>query len=148
MVSEGRLAEVMSIPLMIYCLVVAGVYLLLTSAILQWIEKKLKLAEPLPPELREETGFGWFMTNYIMEFLFYVTIPTMAYGFLYVVLPLEGIRAGIAATLVAFTLGAVPFTMGITLRVKLPVPLVMFSLLSLLIKLGGALALIGYLYAL
>ncbi len=138
----------MSIPLMIYCLVVAGVYLLLISSLLAWTEKRLKLSQSIPPELREETGFGWFMTNFFMEFLFYVAIPTMAYGFLYVVLPLEGIRAGVATALVAFTLGAVPFMMGITLRVRLPVSYVMFSLMSLLVKLGGSLAVIGYLYAL
>ena len=137
-----------STALMIYCIVVAGVYLLLISSLLIWLEKRLKLTRTIPNELKEEIGFAWFMTNYVMEFLFFVAIPTMAYGFLYVALPLEGIRAGVAAALGAFVLGAVPFTLGITLRIKLPVAYVMFSLMSLLFKLGGSLAIIGYLYSL
>ena len=138
----------MSVPLLIYCIVSASVYLLLVSALLLVIENRLKLAMSIPEELREKTGFGWFMTNFIMEALFYVAIPSMAYSFFYIIFPLEGFRAGIAVALIAFTMGAVPFTMALSLRIKLSSAYVTFLLMGTLVKLGGSLAIIGYLYSL
>jgi hypothetical protein len=85
--------------------------------------------------------------NFVMEFLFYVVIPTIIFSFFYVVIPLSGIRAGLAAAVLAFLLGATPVLMGLSVKIKLPMPLVLFGLLSHLIKLGGAMALIGYLYS-
>ena len=82
-----------------------------------------------------------------MEGLFIVVIPAIGYNFFYLVVPLSGIRAGMAAALFAFILGSSPALMGLSLRIKLPMPFLLFTLLSLLIKLGGALAIIGYLYS-
>jgi hypothetical protein len=96
----------------------------------------------------EKITVGWWILLLLMEFLFYVTIPTVSYSFFYLVVPFSGIRAGLAATLFAFVLGAVPIAMGLSVRVKLPMPYLMFMLLGYLLKLGGALAIIGYLYTL
>ena len=83
-----------------------------------------------------------------MEFLFFVTIPTVSYSFFYLIVPFSGIKAGMAATLFAFTLGAVPLVMSLSVRLKLPMQYLLFLLLSYLVKLGGSLAIIAYLYTL
>jgi hypothetical protein len=148
MVQKAGVAVMISHELVFYCLVSAAAYLLVVSAALNWSEKKAGLMRGVPKELVEETGLAWFVINYIMELLFYVVIPTIAYGFFYMVIPLSGIRAGMAATLVSFALGAVPILMSLSVRIKLPMSYLLFVLLSFLIKLGGSLILIGYIYAL
>ncbi len=134
--------------LVLYCLVLAGVYLFVLSQLLNLVEKKLRLTEGIPGELLESGGFGWSLLNYVMELLFYVVIPTLAYSFFYLVIPFSGVKAGMAAALFAFTLGAAPAMMTFSVRIKLPMPYMLFTLLAILLKLGGSLVLIGYLYAL
>jgi len=136
-----------SYKLMFYCFAVSGIYLLVMSIVLSLIEVSLKLNRGLPKELVEESNLAWFIMNFVMEFLFYVVIPTIIFSFFYVVIPLSGIKAGLAAAVLAFLLGATPVLMGLSVKIKLPMPLVLFGLLSHLIKLGGAMALIGYLYS-
>ncbi len=137
-----------SIGLMLYCMVCAGAYLLMLSLLLDYVERRLKLTAALPQELLESTGVTWTFANFLMELLFYVAIPTIIYSFFYYLLPLYGVRAGLALGLVAFALGAAPALMGLTMRVKLPMPYMLFLLLSILLKLIGCLAIIGYLYTL
>jgi len=137
-----------SMELLIYCFVSGAVYLLAVNGLFIYLENKIGVVDSIPESLREETGPGWFVTNYIMELLFFVAIPSMGYSFLYVILPLSGIRAGMAVGLVALTLGAVPLLMGLTVRLKLPMQYVLFSLLGYFVKLAGCLVIIGYLYAL
>ena len=136
-----------SYKLMFYCFAVSGIYLLVVSIVLSLVEVSLKLNRGLPKELVEESNLAWFIMNFVMEFLFYVVIPTIIFSFFYVVIPLSGIKAGLAAAVLAFLLGATPVLMGLSVKIKLPMPLVLFGLLSHLIKLGGAMALIGYLYS-
>ena len=133
-----------SYNLMFYCFAVSGIYLLVMSIVLSLVEVSLKLNRGLPKELVEESNLAWFIMNFVMEFLFYVVIPTIIFSFFYVVVPLSGIKAGLAAAVLAFLLGATPVLMGLSVKIKLPMPLVLFGLLSHLIKLGGAMALIGY----
>ena len=134
--------------LLIYALISAGGYLLVISLLLEFISKKLSLDKNLPDELKEETSTGWFVLNFIMELLFYVAVPTIGYSFLYLILPFEGIKAGMAAALFALIIGAVPITMGLSVRVKLPLPFLTYFLLGYFIKLAGSLVIIGYLYTL
>ena len=138
----------LSYKLLLACLVASGLYLLIISYILHVIEKKMKLAGNLDQELVEEMTVGWFFTNFIMEFLFYVVIPAIAFSFFYLIIPLPAHKTGLAVTLVAFILGAAPVLMGLSVRIKLPMPYILFILMSLLIKLGGSMFLIGYLYSL
>jgi len=133
---------------MIYCLVIGGAYLLLMSLILEFVSRKLRLLGNFPPQLVESTGIGWFVTFFIMEVLFFVVIPTVSYSFFYLIVPFSGVKAGLAATLFAFTLGAVPIVMGLSVRLRLPMQYLLFSLLGYLFKLGGAMAIIGYTYTL
>jgi len=133
--------------LMIYCLIAGGIYLIIIGGILELIERKLKLSAQIPHELKEEYGISWFIINWILEFLFFVVIPTLIFSFFYIILPLTGLRTGMTIALVAFTLGAVPFVMGMSMRIKLPIPFLLYSLLGFIIKIGGTISIIGYLYS-
>ena len=137
-----------STTLLVYCLLAGAGYLFLVSLLLEGLGRKLKLEAGIPGELAEPFGWPWFLMNFTMEGLFYVAIPTLAFAFFYFILPLTGIRAGMAAALFAFTLGAAPILMGLSVRVKLPMPFLLFLLLSYLVKIGGTLSIIAYLYSL
>lgn len=133
---------------MLYCFVTAGVYLLVLSIVLEFVCRKLRLRAGIPAELIEESAAVWQVLFFIMEFLFFVVIPTLSYSFFYLIMPFSGIKAGLAGTLFAFTLGAVPIVMGLSMRIKLPMPYLLYTLLGYLLKLGGSMAVIGYLYTL
>jgi hypothetical protein len=134
--------------LLLYCLLAAGGYLLVISLVLNFIERRLKLTQGIPSELIESSGFSWSAVRFVMEALFFVVIPSIAYSFFYLVIPVSGIRAGMAAALFAFALGAAPTLMGMSVRVSLPMPYLLFVLLSHLLKLTGSLVIISYLYSL
>ncbi|HVP07827.1 MAG TPA: hypothetical protein VMS71_08300 [Candidatus Acidoferrum sp.] len=137
-----------SMQLFVYCLVIAAAYLLVISFVLDRIEKKLGLTAGLPPELLETTGITWTIMNFFMEAVFFVVLPTIVYSFFYSILPFAGVRAGLAGALFALVIGAAPIVMRLSVRVKLPMPFLLFLLVSFLIKLAGTLAIIGYLYSL
>lgn len=137
-----------SIELMLYCVVVGGVYLLVLSFMLEMIGRKINISRGIPPELLEPANWVWFVLIYVMELLFFVVIPTLAYSFFYLIVPLSGVRAGMAGALLAFTLGAIPALIGLSVRIKFSMPYLLYFLLGLLLKLGGAMAVIGYLYSL
>ncbi len=138
----------MSTALLLYCLVLGGVYLAIVTAILEWLGKKLAVDRDMPTGLLETTGPSWYALNYMMDFLFFVVAPTFAHALFYVVLPLSGARTGAAAALFAFTLGMAPAIIGLAVRVKMPMPYLLYFLVGMLMKLAGALAIIGYLYSL
>lgn len=129
-----------------YCLFFGGIYLLLVNILWEFLSRKLNLHRGIPDEMIEKMGVGWLVTNYIMEFLFYVAIPAIGYSFFYLILPFEGIRAGLAAGLFALIMGAVPIVMVISVRLKLPLTYLTFTLFGYYVKLTGSLAIIGYLY--
>jgi len=134
--------------LLIWCLGCGSAYLLGLSLLLDLAEKRLRLTEGIPAELVEGAGCPFFGMNFVMEALFYVAIPSTAYAFFYQLLPISGVRAGLAGALFAFVLGAAPLAMRLSVRLKLPMPYILFLLVSHLLKLGGSLAIIGYLYSL
>lgn len=137
-----------SFELLLYCAVAGGLYLLLVTLLLDWLERRLRVTAGIPAEMLEEEGCIWTTMNFFMEVLFYVIIPSIAYSFFYLILPLAGVKAGLASALFAFILGAAPLGMRLSVRVKLPMPYVLFALLQHLIKLGGTLAIIAHLYTL
>ncbi|HWR83899.1 MAG TPA: hypothetical protein VN285_11415 [Candidatus Deferrimicrobium sp.] len=138
-----------SSELMAYCIVAGGLYLLVVSLLLEVVGRALNISRCVPKELLETAhGVSTFAMCYLVEFVFFVVIPTLGYGLLYAIIPLWGVRAGIAVALPAFLLGAVPALIGLSLRLKLPMPYLLFFLLGLLVKLGGALSVIAYVYAL
>lgn len=137
-----------SFELLAWCVVVGGVYLAFITFVLELVGKALKVDRGIPPALAETTGVSWHIMNFIMEFLFFVIIPALGYSMFYIVLPLSGIRPGLAAALLAFTLGALPALLGLSVRIKLPMAYLLWYLFGLLIKIAGTLGLIGYLYTL
>lgn len=137
-----------STQLLIYCLLAGAAYLLVISLLMETLGRKLKLEAGVPETLVEPFAWPWFVMNFMMEGLFFVAIPTLAFAFFYFILPLTGVRAGMAATLFCFTLGAAPILMGLSVRIKLPMPFLLFLLLSYLVKIGGTLSIIAYLYSL
>ena len=81
-----------------------------------------------------------------MEFLFFVAIPSMSYSFFYLVFPLSGLRAALAIAVLAFTFGAVPLVMAISVRLKLPMVYLLYNLLGYLLKISGTVIIIAYIY--
>ena len=139
---------IISAKLLLWCLLLAGLWLLLASLLVEFLGKRLGLNRGIPKEIIEETGSAWFLLQFIVEYLFFVAIPTLGYSFFYVILPFYTVKAGMAAALFAFTLGAAPMVIGLSVRVKLPMPYLLYLLLGYLVKLSGSLILISYLYAL
>ncbi len=137
-----------SFELLLWCVVLGAGYLLGISLLLDWLERKLKVTDGIPREMIESEGWIWTFMNFFMESLFYVVIPAIAFSFFYVILPVAGAKGGIGAALFAFVLGGAPLGMRLSVRVKLPMPYLLFTLLGHLVKLAGTLAIIGYLYSL
>jgi hypothetical protein len=142
------MAAMIPLELLFTCLVAAGLYLLIVSLLLDLVERRLRLTAALPEHLVEKGGATVTLANFVLELLFYVVIPTIIYSFFYYVFPFYGVRAGLAAALFAFMLGAAPAVMGLSLRVKLPVPYLLYQLFAGLLKLLGSLAIIAYIHTL
>ena len=137
-----------STELIAYCLALGGVTLLIVTFFYEWLGKLLKLTRDMPKELIEQTSMSWYLLNYVMEFLFMVAVPTFAYSIFVIALPLEGVRPALAAAVLAFTLGAAPTLLAISVRIKLSPTYLLYILVGVLIKLAAIMAIIGYLYSL
>jgi len=137
-----------SYELILYCILSAGVFLLVVSILTDWLTKKFNLLASVPETMKEKTDMAGFGVNFLMELLFMAVIPTLGYSFFYLIIPMAGVRGGLAVALIAFSLGVVPILMILSLRIRLPMLYLLFLMLTQIIKLGGALAIIGYLYSL
>lgn len=137
-----------SFALLLYCFAAAGLYLLVVSLIYEWLGRRVKIERFIPEEMRESMNLSWYVMNYFMDFLFFVAIPTFAFSFFQMVFPLSGVRIGVMVALLSFTLGMVPAFMGLSVRVKLPLPFLLYMLSGLFVKLSGTVIIIGYLYSL
>ncbi len=137
-----------SFELLLYCAGIGGIYLLGITLLFDFLERRLRLTSGIPKEMLEEEGCVWSVMNFFMELLFYVIIPSVAYSFFYLILPLSGAKAGLASALFAFILGAAPVGMRMSVRIKMPMSYMLFVLLSHIVKLGGSLAIIAHLYTL
>lgn len=137
-----------SVGLLLACVIAAGAYLLAVSILLLLAERRFGFTRGVPVDLLETTGWVWTGMTFLMELMFFVVIPSLAYSFFYVVLPFSGVRAGMAAALFAFLLGATPALMGLSVRVKLPMPFLLFLLFSTLVKVAGCMSIIAWLYSL
>jgi len=142
------MVEMISTALLAYCLIAGGVALAVVTFLHEIVGRYLKVRRDMPAELLEPTSAGWYLLNFIMEYLFIVAVPTFAYGIIVVVLPLSGIRPGLAVAVLAFSLGAVPTLLSITARIKLSMVYLMYILFGVLVKVAAVLAVIGYLYSL
>jgi len=137
--------------LLFAALISCAFYLSIIQIALNALERKLiqkglwsgeiKDLEESPPRVMS-------MTQLIVDIAFYAATPLMVYGVLYLMIPFEGVRAGIGIALGCVAISAAPLLMTISLRTKFPVPALFFLALSQLVKLGGSLTLIGFLYTL
>ena len=137
-----------SAKLMFYCMAAGGLYLFILGYILELVGNKIKIYQGIPKEIRESTGFGWFLMMFVTEFLFFVMIPTVGYSLLYLILPFEGIRPAMAASLFAFVMGAAPLVMALSMKMKLPILFLVYHLFGYFLKLTGAFIIVGYIYQL
>ncbi|UCD16165.1 MAG: hypothetical protein JSV44_06745 [Candidatus Zixiibacteriota bacterium] len=139
---------IISFKLLTYCLIIGGIYLLIMDVLWNLLEKRIPVFDHFPPKLLESKGLSWFVSSFIIEFVFFVFMPAVIYGWFYTVIPFYGIRGGVATGLYLFLFGMVPLTILTMFRVKIPGLYMLYLLLGLMIKLIGAMAIIGYLYSL
>ncbi len=139
---------IINFELMTWCVVVGAVYLLIIDFAWNALERYVPTLQNFPEELIEARGVTWFACNYIVEFIFFVLMPSVIYGWFYAIIPFSGIRGGLAFGLLLLVFGMVPYAILISFRIKLPVVFILYQLLGMLIKICGALAIIGYLYSL
>ncbi len=139
---------ILSFKLLLTSLVCGAVYLLIIGFIWSFVEKFIPTFENFPKHLIEEKSGGWIFYNLFIEFIFFVFMPTVVYHWLYALLPVSGIRGGVAVGLFLFIMGIVPYSILILFRIKLPVVYLLYQTVGLMLKVVGALAIIGYLYSL
>ena len=83
-----------------------------------------------------------------MQWLLFAALPMGLYSWLYLILPLEGPRAGVSIALWTITVGALPFAVAVSERHKIPFVALAYLMFSHLVKLMGTLAIIGILFSL
>lgn len=137
-----------SFKLLGYCLLIGGAYLLLIELLWYRLEKFVPTLGNFPRELLEPKDIGSFVSVFIIEFVFFVLMPSIAYGWFYTVIPFSGVHGGIATGLYLVLFGMIPLTLLIMFRIKIPIVFMLYQLLGLLLKVLGAMAIIGYLYSL
>lgn len=137
--------------LIAYCLLAGGLYLALIDLLQIWMERvfsKMGLWENYPKSLIKPTHTGGRIWNFVTQLFLFVAIPTLTYGWFQYILPVEGVRAGVAIALWAIAVGAVPVMIQLSTRMSLPGSALVFFLIAQLIKLSGSLAIIGILFSL
>ena len=134
--------------LFISCLVAGTVWVAVISFLMNLIGTRLNINDTIQAELREPQGGGTFVLTLFTDCLFFVVMPTMIFGMLSVLVPLTPIRTGLGAGLFAFAIGVLPTLSTLTMKVRFPLSWTMFFALSQLLKLAGALTILGYLFSL
>jgi len=139
---------IVSFKLLAYCIVLGGVYLIIIDFLWNKFESVVPTLRGFPKELIEDKNAAWFVSSFIIEFIFFVLLPAVVYGWFYTVLPFSGIRGGIAVGLYLFLFGIVPLATLVMFRIKIPANYFLFLLLGIFVKILGAMSIIGYLYSL
>ncbi|MBN2227196.1 MAG: hypothetical protein JW763_07505 [candidate division Zixibacteria bacterium] len=139
---------IISFKLLTYCLITGGVYIIFVDLVWNRLEKRIPMFDGFPRDLLESKGVSWYVSSFMVEFVFFVLMPAVLYGWFYTVIPFYGIRGGIATGLYLFLFGMVPLAILLLFRVRLPGVYILYQLTGMMIRLIGAMAIIGYLYAL
>jgi len=139
---------IVSFELITWCLVAGAAYLLIIDLLWYKLENIIPMFGGFPDHLLESRGVGWFVSTYVIEFVFFVMLPSVIYGWFYTVIPFYGIRGGVAAALFVYILGMIPVGMLSLFRIKLPVMYILYLMFGLLIKFTGIMIIISYLYTL
>ena len=138
----------LSAALFISCLVSGVAWVAVVTFFMNAVGRRLNIDDSIPVELREPQSGGTFVLTLFTESLFFVVMPTMIFGMLNVLVPLTPIRTGLGAGLFAFAIGTLPTLSTLTMKVRFPLSWTMFFALGQLIKVAGALTIIGYLFSL
>jgi hypothetical protein len=142
------MAMIISFELLAYCIVTGAIYLLIVDFLWSRLENYVPTFAKFPAELVEKKNLSWFFSCFIIEFIFFVLIPSVVYGWFYTIIPFSGFRGGVAVGFSLFLFGMIPLAMLILFRIRIPAVYVLYQLLGLFFKLIGSFAVIGYLYSL
>jgi len=137
---------ILDFRLIIYCLVCGAVYLAIIDIVWSYIERFIPTFAHFPKELVEHKTLSWYFSSFIVEFIFFVLMPAVVYGWFYSVIPFSGLRGGMAVGLYLFFFGMIPLAMLILFRIRIPAVYVLYQLVGLFIKVVGAATITGYLY--
>ncbi|HEQ97772.1 MAG TPA: hypothetical protein ENO22_00325 [candidate division Zixibacteria bacterium] len=123
--------------------VIYGAIPLVIISIIQAItESLLKLHEYIPEDSRAGRGLELYLLQFISDLFFFVILPALVYYWVYPVMPFSGYKSGVAVGIAAYALGSLPYATSLGLRLKLPTPLIVSTLLFNLLKLTAALGVI------
>ncbi len=139
---------IVSYKLLAYCILLGAAYLIIIDILWNKFENMVPTLHGFPKDLIEEKNAAWFISTFIIEFVFLVLLPAVIYGWFYTILPFSGIRGGMAVGLYLFLFGIVPLAAFILFRIKIPANYFLYLLLGLFIKVIGTMSIIGYLYSL
>ncbi len=139
---------IVSFKLLGYCIVVGAVYLIAINLIWNKLEKFVPTLKDFPKDLVEEKNPAWFVSNFVIEFIFFVLLPAIIYGWFYTVLPFSGLRGGISVGLYLFLFGIIPVATIIMFRIKIPAVYFLYLLVGMFFKVIVSMVIIGYLYSL
>jgi len=139
---------IVSFKLLGFCFIIGAVYILIIDFIWNKLENHVPTLRGFPKELIEEKNAAWFVSSFIVEFIFFVLLPAVVYGWFYTVLPFSGVRGGIAVGLYLFLFGYIPLAVIVMFRIKIPAVYFLYQLLGMFIRVLGAMTIIGYLYSL
>lgn len=138
----------MSFKLLGVCILAGAVYLIILNIAWNRLEKIVPTLKGFPKEHIEERNSAWFISNFIIEFIFFVLLPAIIYGWFYTILPFSGLRGGLSVGLYLFLFGIIPVTTIIMFRIKIPAVYFLYLLVGLFFKVMGSMVIIGYLYSL
>lgn len=139
---------IFSVRLLAYCLVCGAIYLIVVDLVWSRLERLVPTLKNFPENLVEPKNPSWFVYNFVVEFIFFVLVPSVVFDWFFTIMPFSGIRGGVALGLFLFLFGMIPFAILHLFRIRVPAVHVLYQLLGLLIKIAGAWAIIGYLYSL
>lgn len=129
--------------IIIYTIALGTAPLIAINIVQLIIEKLIKVNAEIKAENNVRYS-GIFAVQFLVDVLFFVVIPTLAYFWLYPVLPFVGFKAGVAIGLAAYILGSLPYAVQLSLRIRIPAILIMTTLFFNLIKLSVALGIITH----
>ncbi len=138
---------ILTFELLIYCIVLGGLYLLVFDLIWNMLERIVPIFQGFPKELIEPRSGSLFLYVWLAELIFFVFVPAVIYNWFFSVLPLSGIKGGLSVAMFVFVIGIAPFAMIVLFRIKLPAVFILYHTLGILLKITGTIAIIGHLYS-
>jgi len=130
--------------IVIYTILLGAVPLALITLIQYALERIIRLSREVPESQSEKSRPMLYILQFISDLIFFVIIPSAVYYWIYPILPFAGFRSGIALGVAAYILGSLPYAINLSLRIKIPATIILFTLFFNLLKVCGALAVITH----